>query len=96
MRLLFAVLFVMGSMFAAPLPATADTAGCVVRAEYRQVHNGLSRARVHRIFDTSGRVNSIASGHEARTYRACHRPRRSFVSVHFSNGQVIAKFSVWG
>jgi hypothetical protein len=67
----------------------------VVRSEYRQVHNGISSARVRRIFDTAGRVDSLAGGHEARTYRACHRPRQSFVSVHFSNGRVIDKFAIW-
>jgi hypothetical protein len=93
---LLVILFVIGGMFAAPLPATADTPHCVVRSEFRHVHNGLSRVRVRRIFDTGGRLNSIAGGHEVRTYRACHRPRQSFVSVHFGNGRVIAKFAVWG
>lgn len=95
-RLLLVILFVVGSMFIAPMPATADTPDCVVRSEFRHVHRGLSRTRVRRIFDTAGRLNSIAGGHEVRTYRACHRPRQSFVSVHFSNGKVIAKFAVWG
>ena len=67
MRPLLVVLFVIGSMFAAPLPATADTPGCVVRSEFRQVHNGQSRTRVRRVFDTGGRLNSIAAGHEVRT-----------------------------
>ena len=96
MRLIFVLLFGIGSLFVAPLPATADTPGCVVRSEFRRVHNGMTEARVRGLFDTSGRLSSVAAGHEVRTYRACRRPRQSFVSVHFSNGKVIAKFAFFG
>lgn len=85
---------VFGSILAAPAPAVADTPGCVVRNEFQQVHNGMTKASVQRIFDTSGSLNSAAR-HEVRTYRACTRPRLSYVSVHFSGGRVIAKFAIW-
>jgi hypothetical protein len=96
MRPIIVLLFVIGSIFAVPVSATADTPGCVVRSEFRQVHNGMTRTRVHRIFDTSGRLSSTVGGHEARTYRPCQRPRVSFVSVHFSSGHVVVKFAIWG
>lgn len=101
MRLMLSLLFVIGSIFAvpvamAPMSAAADTPGCVVRSEYRQVHRGMTKLRVHRIFDTDGRSVSTARGHEVRTYRACHRPRLSFVSVHFVSGRVLLKFAIWG
>lgn len=96
MRLILVLLFGIGSMFVAPLPATADTPGCVVRSEFRRVHNGMTEARVNGLFDTAGRLSSTAAGHVVRTYPACQRPRQSFVSVHFSNGKVIAKFAIFG
>jgi hypothetical protein len=92
---MLSLLFVIFSVLAVPVPATADTPGCVTRSEFRQVHNGMSKTSVQRIFDTSGSLSSAAR-HEVRTYRACHRPRLSYVSVHFSGGKVIAKFALWG
>jgi hypothetical protein len=94
MRTLLVLPLVFGSILAAPPPATADTPGCVVRSEFRQVHHGMTTTSVQRIFDTSGTLNSAAR-HEVRTYRACNRPRLSYVSVHFSGGKVIAKFAIW-
>ena len=95
MRLMLILLFAIGSVFAAPAPATADTPGCVARSEFRQVHSGMAKLRVQRIFDTDGTSVSKAGGHDVRVYRACVRPRLAFVSVHFSGGQVILKFAVW-
>jgi len=94
MKPLLALVFVIGSILAAPSPATADTPACVVRTEFRQVHKGMTKTRVQRIFDTGGTLNSAAR-HEVRTYPACSRPRLSYVSVHFSGGKVIAKFAIW-
>ncbi len=95
MRLMLSLLFAICGVFAAPSPATADTPGCVARSEYRLVHHGMAKLRVQRIFDTGGRSVSTAGGHDVRVYRACDRPRLAYVSVHFSNGQVIIKFAVW-
>ena len=94
MRTFLVLVFLIGSILTAPSPATADTPGCVARTEFQQVHKGMTKNRVHRIFDTSGTLNSAAR-HEVRTYRACSRPRLSYVSVHFSGGKVIAKFAIW-
>jgi hypothetical protein len=35
-------------------PAAADTPGCVTRAEYGRVRDGMTRGKVHDIFDTNG------------------------------------------
>lgn len=100
MRLLIAVLLAVGGVLAAPMPAQADTPGCVVRAEFRRVHDGMPVARVHRIFDTAGHQSSVivvgGQVHVARDYRACRHPRRSFVQVHYADGVVVAKFAIWG
>ena len=65
----------------APL-AAADTPGCVTRSEYRAVHKDDSIARVHRIFDTDGRMIGGAKGggftSQVRSYRTC-RPHSSVV-----------------
>lgn len=46
----------------------------MTRAEYRAVKKGMTKARVHKIFDFSGRVlfaNSGTQRNEAREYRMC-------------------------
>lgn len=55
-------------------PANADTPRCVSGAEYRKIHKGMSRGKVHRIFDTKGRSlfeNPGAVHNSAREYRMC-------------------------
>jgi hypothetical protein len=70
---------------------------CVTKAEYRAVHDGMTKHRVHRIFDTRGRQEAFArSGRftsEVRSYRTCRRG--SAVSVSFGNRRVTAKSAVW-
>jgi hypothetical protein len=65
---------IIGSMLAVP-SASADTEGCVARAEYRKVGKGDTKAKVNRIFDTAGHRESIAhSGRyhsEIRSYNTC-------------------------
>jgi hypothetical protein len=77
--------------------AHADTPHCVTRAEYERVHDGMSKRRVHRIFDIPGRRVSISSSggltSEIRSYRTC-KPN-SAVSVAYGNGRVTAKSAVW-
>jgi len=54
--------------------------GCVTRAEYRRVKEGMRKSRVHRIFDTRGRFltrgfQNGVPGVTARRYRPCsNRP----------------------
>ena len=58
----------------ASAPAAADTPGCVTAAEYRHVHKGMTRAKVHNIFDTTGKSlfeNPGAVHNSAREYRMC-------------------------
>lgn len=96
MKLMLSLLFVICSVvLALPTAAAADTPGCVARSEYRQVHAGMAKLQVQRIFDTDGRSVSTARGHDVRVYRACDRPRLAYVSVHFSSGHVILKFALW-
>jgi hypothetical protein len=72
--------------------AAADTPGCVTRAEYRQVHNGMTRGKVHDIFDTKGSSlfeNPGAVHNSAREYRVCGAWRAatgdSKVQVQYNN-----------
>lgn len=99
MRLLIPLLLAVTGVLAAPTSAQADTPGCVTRAEFRQVHDGMPVARVHRILDTEGHQSSViivgGQRHVARNYRACHRPRQSFVQVHYADGVVVAKFAIF-
>jgi hypothetical protein len=83
-----------------PAIAQADTNGCVTRSEFRRVHNGMAKARIHRLLDTNGRQSSVYTigrdRYESREYRACHRPRWSLISVDYTNGRVDGKFAYWG
>ena len=65
--------------------AQADTAGCVSKKEYRHVHRGDSIRRVHRIFDTRGRLQEkgTSGGYPAklRIYKACRSAPYPAVAV---------------
>jgi hypothetical protein len=65
-------------------PASARAHHCVSRGEYRHAHKGMTKARVHRSFDTAGKRKAIShSGggtSEVRSYAACHRHGRVMVS----------------
>jgi hypothetical protein len=47
-----------------------DSPGCVTNAEYNSVRRGLTMARVHRTFDTPGRVDP-SNVAQTRVYRIC-------------------------
>jgi len=67
-------LAVAGSTVLVAIPAPASAAGspgCVTRAEYRQVHRGMSQARVRHIFETRGEFDSGHAGGYTRWYGAC-------------------------
>ena len=76
---------------------TADSPRCVSKGEYRQVHRGMSRGQVHRVFDTRGHRRAFARvgrfRSEVRVYRGCGR--RSAVSVAYSRGRVRAKSAIF-
>ena len=80
----------LGSLVVATSPAAAaqDTPRCVTKKEYRNVHKGMTKKRVHRIFDTRGRRDAFAQsgGHtaEIRSYRTCSR--FSAVSISYGDG----------
>lgn len=90
-----------GSAFIAPA-AQADTPGCVTRAEYRSVSKGMTKPKVHGIFDTDGRRMSIASSggysSEVRTYKTCSPYSSVAISWNKNPGGVWklgAKSAVW-
>src|SRR5262245_29430318 len=43
-----------GGVVVGASPATADTPGCHTKKEYRKVHKGMTKTRVHRIFSICG------------------------------------------
>jgi hypothetical protein len=90
-----------GVVAVAPV-ALADTPGCVTHSEYRHVHKGMKKTRVHRIFDTIGHRDAIAhSGgytSEIRSYKTCSP--YSAVSIAYDAGpneplRLSAKSAVW-
>ena len=66
-----------------PGTASADTPGCVSESEYVQVRNGMTKARVHAIFDTVGTFADGGAGGYARRYQRCNS----------ETGTVIAEFA---
>jgi hypothetical protein len=52
-------------------PAAADTPGCVTKKEYRHIHKGMTKKRVHRIFDTHRSWGSGGGAVYTRTYQSC-------------------------
>jgi hypothetical protein len=92
LALTFSVVVVAGALVAAsPAEAAeADTRPCVTRGEYRQVKQGMTKIRVHAIFDTAGKrlfINTGEVSNEGREYRVCGHPRSggSFVQVQYNN-----------
>lgn len=53
--------------------ASADTPHCVTRSEFDRAVKGMSKARVHRIFDTRGFFIDGAGGGYVRGYQRCRR-----------------------
>jgi hypothetical protein len=95
-RTLCALVLAVASIGVIAPPADAGNSRCVTRAEYRAVHNGMLKGRVHRIFDTRGHRVAFAQTRrftsEVRSYRACSR--RTAVSVSYANRRVSAKARV--
>lgn len=60
-------------------PAAADTPGCVTKKEYRKVHRGMTKRRVHRIFDTRGWFADGGAGGYSRVYRSCDFQHAAFI-----------------
>jgi hypothetical protein len=53
------------------LAASADSPGCVTKAEYSKISRYDTTARAHRVFDTKGVVRSQGYGMQVRTYDVC-------------------------
>jgi hypothetical protein len=96
-QVLSAVVLVLATLAGGAVSAHAEARACVSPGEYRQVHRGMTKHRVHQIFDTRGRrtafVRRGGSTFQIRRYRGC--PRHSAVSVAYGNGRVRAKSASW-
>ena len=91
--LILTALTTLGAVTVSATPAgaaTTYTRPCVSRAEYRQVHRGMTQTRVHAIFDFRG-----ALGEASQHYRACGG-RRTVVIVYTFDAprRVRAKYRV--
>jgi hypothetical protein len=77
--------------------AQAEVRVCVSPGEYKQVHRGMPKRRVHRVFDSRGRRVAFSRRgrftSEIRRYRGC--PRASAVSVAYGNGRLRSKSARW-
>jgi hypothetical protein len=71
MRKFLVALMLALSLLAVPA-AQADTPGCVSRQEYYRISVGMKMARVHAIFDTSGRLMWRKHHAQRRAYRICN------------------------
>ena len=67
--------------------------GCVTRREFRRVRRGMRIERVHRIFDTRGRLGSVILGSVTRDYNAC--TRFGAVSITYERRRVVSKFAIF-
>jgi hypothetical protein len=95
-KLLTVVALTIGLLGLSPV-GHADAANrCVTKAEYRKVNDGMRKARVHRIFDTSGRRTVLIGSYERRVYKTCIHPSSGFVRVVYVSGHVDSKSAMWG
>jgi hypothetical protein len=67
-----------------------DQRMCVTRGEFRAVQDGMTRERVHAIFDSPGKresINYMGDGYisEHRSYRPCVGAAGSVVYASFNN-----------
>ncbi len=78
-------------------PAAAAN-NVVTKTEFRKADRGLKKEKVHRIFDTDGRLSYQGYGYMAREYKTPNR--YGFVSVSFErrNGVWVlaGKSAYWG
>ena len=86
-----------GTIVITPAAQAADTPGCVSQKEFRQVKKRMTITKVHSIFDTKGKRDSITRGYgqkiEMRSYNAC--TRYGFVSIMFTNNKLDIKSAVF-
>lgn len=87
-------------------PASADTAGCVTKTEFRAVSKGWSITRVYNRFDTHGHQTYFIGGskyfpaEQGREYKSCTDPSFSTVEVDYKKRdgvwRVSDRFAYWG
>lgn len=68
---------------------------CVTRVEFRKVKVGMKKARVHSIFDSSGRKSYSVGRFESRNYTPCTDRQFGWVVVSYKDGRVYAKDASW-
>ena len=89
------------ALFSAPAQADRGSPTCVTRAEYRQVHRGMTKASVDREFGIHGkRFAGATSADTAPRSGPTDRSRFSVVSIAFSANpggplRLSAKSAVW-
>lgn len=85
-----------GAATTAP-PALAESRTCVSKGEFKRVHDGMRKRRVHRVFGARGRRVAYSQYRgftaEIRRYRGCKR--RSRVSVAYGNRRLQSKSARW-
>ncbi len=80
-------------------PAQADTPGCVTRSEFKLVKHGSTKAKVHRVLDTTGKQTYYYSGYgrwESREYKSCVNPRWSYVNIDYKWSRAAGAWKVDG
>lgn len=72
---------------------------CVSRSEFRAARRGWKVRRVHRLFDTRGRIIFAAPNpgtpFTTRQYLACSAPRRGALTVDFVGSRLLGKHLVF-
>jgi len=91
------------ALLAPAVPAVAaDSPNCVSRSEYRKVHRGDGKNKVHRIFDIDGRRQAISQGggyaFEVRSYKSCTKYGAVSIGFEKEGGgkwKLSSKSAVW-
>lgn len=94
--LLSSALVVASSSASAGEGTEGDHRNCVIRAEYRYLHHGMTRRAAERIMATRGHHYSGFGG--GWQYRQCRRshdlPHRRYVALSFDHKRLVMK--EWG
>jgi len=77
----------------------SHASGCVTKAEYKKLKNGMSQAKVKKIFGTNGSVLSQSSGYGIsivmRQYSTCSPYAYGNVTIMFQNNGLTTRAAVW-
>jgi hypothetical protein len=86
----------LGAWLLTPVQHADASERCVTHAEYKKVHKSMTKARVHRIFDSAGKQYWAEGRYEIRVYTPCTDRRFGWVHVNYKEGRVVAKSVNWG